>query len=87
MPQDSFSTHAPSLIGPATRVVTITPSDSNDLSDTPRALSVGESGWVSVVTAGGDTATIYVAAGVPFPIRVRRVRATGTTATGLRGLF
>lgn len=65
----------------------IAPSDSTDLAQVTRALNVAAAGLVRVRTVGGDTADVYVAAGVAFPIRVRRVHATGTTATGIRGLW
>jgi hypothetical protein len=41
---------------------------------------------VPVVTVNGDTGRVFVAAGVPFPLRVSQVMATGTTATGIMGL-
>ncbi|PYE82228.1 spike base protein, RCAP_Rcc01079 family [Pseudoroseicyclus aestuarii] len=87
MPQDPFRNHATSLHGPASSLEIVVPDDDTDLPRIPRALCVGESGWVSVVTASGETGDVFIAAGVPFPLRVRRVRASGTTATGLRGLL
>ena len=51
-----------------------------------RALCVATSGLVQVTTVGGTTGTIYVMAGAPFPVRVRRVWASGTAATGIVGL-
>jgi hypothetical protein len=39
-----------------------------------------------VTTLDGSTADITVHPGQAFPIRVRRVWSTGTTATGLFGL-
>ncbi|PWJ12878.1 hypothetical protein SAMN05421539_11514 [Jannaschia seohaensis] len=38
-----------------------------------------------VTTVGGSTEAIHIAAGVPFPIRVTRVWATG--ATGIVALW
>jgi len=44
---------------------------------TARALNV------RVTSTGGDTATLYMFAGGCLPVQVRRVWATGTTATGI----
>lgn len=53
-----------------------------------RALYVGVTGNVSVLTEGGQTVTFQNAqAGSVLPIRVARVRATGTTATNILGLY
>ena len=86
MPQDRLRHHASALHSPASRIERVQPDDDADLAHVTRALCAGEAGWVSVVTATGGQGEVYLAAGVPFPIRVRRVRATGTTAGGLRGL-
>ena len=81
---DTFKSHAPGLESPAFNALSVTPSDSVDLDQTTRAVSVGVAGDVSVETAGGQSAVvIYMAAGVPFPVRVTRINATGTTATGI----
>lgn len=84
---DSFQTQSPGLQSPASRIAVITPSDAADLAQATRALNVAAAGTVRVTTVGGDTADVYVAAGTTFPIRARRVHATGTTATGIRGLW
>ncbi|MEI4488216.1 hypothetical protein V8J36_18640 [Frigidibacter sp. MR17.14] len=84
---DPFQSHAPSLQSPASHLMAITPNDSTDLAQVPRALNVAASGTVRMITQGGETADVYVAAGIVFPLRPRRVMATGTTATGIRGLW
>lgn len=74
---------------PATRVVVISPDNDEDLADTPRALWVGGGGAL-VLTALDDSAPVTIAAvpaGALLPIRVKRVLATGTTATAILGLF
>lgn len=64
----------------------ITTHDSNDLEVTTRALIVAVGGALKVNTASGQTRTLTdVPAGV-LPIRVTRVWATGTTATGISGI-
>lgn len=80
---DAFGTFMSGLESPASRLQAITPSDTADLSLASRALNVATSGMVRVTTVGGDTGTVHVVAGIAFPVRVRRVWATGTTATGI----
>ena len=65
----------------------ITPDDATDLASHAHALNVAVAGTVNVDTVEGTTVSVYVAAGVVFPLAVRRVRATGTTATGIVGLI
>lgn len=81
-----ISSRATGQTSPATRLMVVTPDDSLDLTFSTRALSVSQAGFVRVTTVGGDTGDVYIAAGVPFPLRVIRVWATGTTATGICGL-
>lgn len=83
---DTFETHATSVTAPATYIEIVTPSDTTDLVRVTRALNVATSGTVALVTADGQTVDVFVAAGVIFPIRATRILATGTTATGVRGL-
>jgi hypothetical protein len=83
---DSYKTRASSLQSPAIRLEEVTPSDTGDLAQACRAINVAETGAVRVTTVGGDTATVFVAAGTTFPVRAVRVWATGTTATGIVAL-
>lgn len=80
---DPFENHAPGLESPATTLVPVIPDDAADLPQTSRALNVTQSGTVHVTTTGGTTATLFIAAGIGFPVRATRVWATGTTATGI----
>lgn len=84
---DPFASLRPGLESPASAAFPIIPSDSADLALSTRALNVAVSGNVRVQTVDGSIATLFVAAGVAFPIRVQRVLATGTTAQGIVGLF
>ena len=77
---DAFASYTPGLESPASFLTEVTPSDTQDLKQTSRALNVGTSGVLRVTTAGGQQASIYVAAGIAFPLRVTRVWQTGTTA-------
>lgn len=77
----------------ASRALAVTPSDSLDLIapvgvNGTKYLYLGVTGDVSAITSGGDTVTfIGLAGGVFHPISVRRVRATGTTATGILAVY
>ena len=83
---DQFENHTPGLESPASRLFEIVPSDGNPLGLVTRAIAVETAGHVQVVTVSGDTGRVFIAAGVPFPLRVSQVMATGTTATGIVGL-
>ncbi|MCP1168378.1 spike base protein, RCAP_Rcc01079 family [Limimaricola litoreus] len=83
---DPFDKHQSGLESPPTRLFQIQPDDAADLPQATRALNAAQGGAVRVTSVAGDVATLYVAAGCAFPVRVRRVWATGTTATGLVGL-
>ena len=80
---DKFANHHTGLESPATSLSSVTPDDGTDLSAISRAIAVATSGMVRVTAADGTQGEVFVAAGVPFPIRVARVWATGTTATGI----
>ena len=63
----------------------VTPSDT--AAQTYAALYVGAGGNLSVEMESGATLTfVAVPTGAILPIRVRKVRATGTTATSIVGL-
>ena len=82
-----FTGHEPGLESPPSRGVAITPNNGTDLSYPIRGLMVTGAGDVSVVTTDGDTVTLpSLQPGVQYAIRATRVRATGTTATGIVGL-
>ena len=83
---DPFENYTQSLESPATRLTEITPDDNTDLAFVTRAITAETAGHLQVVTAAGDTGRLFIAAGIPFPVRVRRVLATGTTAGGIVGL-
>lgn len=83
---DQFHNHASSLESPASHIQAVTPHDQENLAFISRALAVGGEGLVKVTTLSGSVGTIFVAPGAPFPIRVSRVWATGTTATQIVAL-
>jgi len=85
---DSFRRHTRSLTSPPEHGVAVAPDDAADLAAVTRALWVGGGGDLAVRMQDG---TALVLGGVPggtlLPIRVARVRATGTTATRIVGLW
>ena len=84
---DSYPTWSRSPHGPYQHAAAVTPSDTDDLTNTAYALYVGVAGDIVVITAGGETVTIKAAlAGTVLPIVVTRVKATNTTATNLLAL-
>lgn len=81
-----FQNRASSLSGPATDVQPVTPNDTTDLSNVAVALYIETGGMIVVDTVAGETRIMSVADFSIMPVGVRRVRATGTTATGIHGL-
>lgn len=84
---DIFANFSSGLESPAAHAYQVVPSDSDDLAVSCRALSVAVGGSVRVTTVGGDDVTVVIAAGAPFPIRCRKVWASGTDATGIVALY
>lgn len=85
--QDDFADHANALTTPATKAEVIAPDDASELAHFTRAIYVGSGGNLSVVMLSGDAVTFSnLQGGVLYPIRVRQVLATGTTAAGILGL-
>ena len=85
---DSFRSHTRSLTSPPEHARAILPSDTSDLPQVTRALYVGGDGDLAVVMRGGEDVTFAdVSGGTLLPIRVSRVLAAGTTATGIVGLW
>ena len=84
---DTFINYTPSLESPAANLFEVAPDDAADLPFVTRGLNVSSSGTVRITTLGGDEATVYIAAGIIFPVRVRRVFASGTTATSIVAMY
>lgn len=72
-------------IDPIGHAVAITPDDATDLPWITTAIYVGGSGNMSVILEGDSVAVTLnsLAGGIWHPIKAKRVRSTGTTATGL----
>ena len=84
---DNFKRLASGLESPPSHAYSVVPSDGADLAMATRALNVTTSGNVRLTTVGGGIVTLYVVAGIAFPIRARRIWSTGTTATGIVGMY
>ena len=73
------------------KLTLITPSDTVDVADVPKALLIGNTGGTISIddVAGGTTATVIpVSAGQVFDaVRIKRLRLTNTTATPVYGIF
>jgi hypothetical protein len=81
-----FENRTSSLSGPATDILPVTPSDSTDLSEVAIALYIETGGTLSLITARGGARTISVADKSILPVGVRKVNATGTSATGIHAM-
>lgn len=87
MPIDGFNAELVRLHSPAESADAITPSDADNLPNFTRAIYVGTAGNLRVEMVGGQTVTFSnLQGGVLYPIRVRKVFATDTTAGALLGL-
>ncbi|MDF3606139.1 hypothetical protein PE067_08360 [Paracoccus sp. DMF-8] len=85
MPNDRFAAHLMGVNGPAIGSFVVTPSDSADLPEVVRAVTIGGGG--SLAWRGRDGAD-YVTAALPagtYPVSAVRILATGTTATLITG--
>lgn len=67
----------------------VTPSNTADLPQPAYALYVGGAGNITLDTVGGQTSVLFTAVpvGTVLALAVKRVRATGTTATALVALY
>lgn len=85
---DPFKEHQSGLTSPASAAFSISPSNGNPLANVTRAIYVGGTGDLRVTMKGGETVVLsQVQAGVIYPLRCTHVMATGTTATGIVGLY
>jgi hypothetical protein len=82
-----YSSYSQSEFSPARNAVAVTPSDSENLATSAKALWVGQIGDVSVDTVGGQTAVVFKNCLGVLPVTAVRVRATGTTATDIVALY
>lgn len=81
-----FEARSADLSGPANDILPVTPSDVTDLPLVAVALYVERGGAVSLVTERGQTRLVQMTDNSILPVGLRRVNATGTTASGLHAL-
>lgn len=80
-------TYVGGLSSPPARAQAIVPDDQQDLARSIRGLMVAIPGDVALVTDAGDEIILPgLLPGIQYAIRARRIRASGTTASGLVGL-
>ena len=85
---EKYQGRADDISAPARRGFSITRSDSTDLAAETRAVYIGTAGDLAVILSSGDEVTLAaVPAGSLLPLRVRRVKSTGTSASQLVGLY
>ncbi len=87
---DLYAQRSTPVASPARGAFAVTPSDTANLAAYAKSLYIGVTGDVTVVpmNAAADTDTVLFKA-VPvgiLPVQVRRVMATGTTATDIVAL-
>ena len=86
--KDDFNNKITQLNSPINGGFDIVPNDSADLDKITRALMVATGGDVAVILRDGSALTLpELAPGVIYPVRVKRVLATDTDATGIVGLY
>ena len=72
---------------PAIGVLTVTPSDTVDLTKVVRAIRANTAGTVQITSIDGTTCLLNFWAGETRPVGATRIWATNTTATGIEGLY
>lgn len=90
MAEDQFNNSREGLESPADNVIDIDAEkdDATDLTFVIRGLHVGGGGVVRGILNGETTERDFtVNAGALYPYRFKRIFSTGTTATGLLGVF
>ena len=81
-----FASRLVPLSGPARDLMPVAPDDASDLSKTAVSLYVETGGSLSLVTEAGEARDVTVPDFMVLPWGVRRVNATGTTASGIHAL-
>ncbi len=81
-----FASYQATPGAPYQHAALVTPDDNNDLANAATALLISVDGALKVTTEGGETITFPTGTFTVktfIPLRVTRVFATGTTATGI----
>jgi hypothetical protein len=82
---DKFSKQVVTLNAPVQTLITVTPSDTVDLTSPSRFVYVGVSGDLSITPIGNNSPVTLknLSAGTFHFIRAKRIHATSTTATNI----
>lgn len=85
---DRFENQSDSLSLPARTAFGITPHATNEIDPLPKAIFVGTGGNIMLRAVDSTTDVLFknVSSGQILDIRVRFIRANGTTATDIVGL-
>ncbi|WP_375599371.1 hypothetical protein [Devosia sp. Naph2] len=85
---DTFAGRDSGVDAPVGSGAAVAPNDDTDLTIVTRAVYVGGSGNLAVIMQSGAELTFEnVSDGQLLPIRVSRIKSTGTTATSIVGLW
>lgn len=84
---DSFSNERDLLSVPASEGIEITPNDSGELDKVTRGIYVGTTGNIRAMLASGGVITFTNVPVGWHPLRVRQILSTGTTASGIVGVW
>lgn len=85
---DTFENFSAGLNSPAFDAFVVSPDDNVALPHVTRAIYVGGGGDLTITMAHGQTVTFTaVQPGMMYPLRCSAVLLTGTTASGIVGLY
>lgn len=85
---DPFERFSAGLNAPAFGAFEVIPHDTTPVEYVTRALYVGGEGNLTITMAHGQTVTLTsVQPGMIYPIRCKIVHQTGTSASGIVGLY
>lgn len=83
---DDFKNRVSGLDSPGYSGANLAPDDNSDLAKVTRALWIGGAGDLSVILASGDAVTFNNASSW-MPLRIKKLNATGTTASDIVGVW
>lgn len=85
---DKYMNMPAGLTGPLENGFSVTPHDTNALTAVTREIYVGTSGDIALTLKSGDEITLTnVPGGSRLPYRATIIKSTGTTASGIVGLY
>lgn len=87
MPNDPWKLRVSGISAPARSAAVVTPSDTVDLPEVTRALHIDVAGDIAVIMADDTTSVTLKDVGGDVAYMVKRVLATGTTATDIVALY